>query len=120
METLKQYLARFNEAMVQVDDPYQDDSLALSQSAGMIEIKVQAEKHVEAEEDKEDRLLAKKAMPITHQQYHPGGVSRHEPRMEKYTPLKTTRAHILKEVYHLQLLDIPPPTLRQLDPSHDE
>ncbi|RDY12139.1 hypothetical protein CR513_03111, partial [Mucuna pruriens] len=30
--------------------------------------------------------------------------------VEKYTPLKATRAQILKEVYHLHLLDIPPPT----------
>ncbi|RDX99271.1 hypothetical protein CR513_17688, partial [Mucuna pruriens] len=31
-----------------------------------------------------------------------------------------SRAHILKEAYHLQLLDIPPPTQHQLGPSRDE
>ncbi|RDX93848.1 hypothetical protein CR513_23843, partial [Mucuna pruriens] len=47
-------------------------------------------------------------------------VSRHESCMEKYTPLKTSRAHILNEVYHLQLLDIPPPSQHQLGPSQDK
>ncbi|RDX96004.1 hypothetical protein CR513_21383, partial [Mucuna pruriens] len=64
-ETLKQYLACFNAAMVQVDDPDQklfdkvgpfSDSLTLSRSASMTEIRARAEKHVETEKDKEDHL----------------------------------------------------------------
>ncbi|RDX62683.1 hypothetical protein CR513_58957, partial [Mucuna pruriens] len=66
--------------------------------------------------------IGKKNSPESqaHPQYNPGGISRHEPRMEKYTPLKASKVHILKEVYHLQLLDIPPPTECQLDPSQSE
>ncbi|RDX72697.1 hypothetical protein CR513_47772, partial [Mucuna pruriens] len=41
-------------------------------------------------------------------------------RVEKYTLLKATRAKILKEVYHFQLLDIPPPTKWQIGPSWEE
>ncbi|RDX94600.1 hypothetical protein CR513_22994, partial [Mucuna pruriens] len=96
------------------------DSLALSRLASITEIKARAKKHVEAEEDKEDHLQAEKEMSVvgkksthgfqTNHQYNLGGVSWHEPHVKKYTPLKTSRAHILKEVYHLQPLNIPPPT----------
>ncbi|RDX86159.1 hypothetical protein CR513_32545, partial [Mucuna pruriens] len=52
----------------------------------------------------------------------PGRRSTHQAksRVEKYTPLKATRAQILKKVYHLQLLNISPPTIRQLGPSREE
>ncbi|RDX78553.1 hypothetical protein CR513_41153, partial [Mucuna pruriens] len=116
-EMLKLYLAHFNVAMVQVDDPDQkffikafhkglwadpfSNSLALSRSASMTKIRARVEKHVEAEEDKEDRLQAKRVISAiekknTHgfqanHQYIPGGV-------EKFTPLKTSRAHIRKFV----------------------
>ncbi|RDX91486.1 hypothetical protein CR513_26526, partial [Mucuna pruriens] len=66
-ETLKQYLARFNTAMVQIDDPDQkffvkafqkgfwvgsfSDSLALSRSASMTEIRARVKKHVELIQD---------------------------------------------------------------------
>ncbi|RDY01240.1 hypothetical protein CR513_15462, partial [Mucuna pruriens] len=78
-ETLKQYLARFNDTMVQVDDPDQkcfvkafqkglqvglfSDSLTLSRPTSMTEIRAQVEKHVEVEEDKEDHLLVEKELP---------------------------------------------------------
>ncbi|RDX64521.1 hypothetical protein CR513_56912, partial [Mucuna pruriens] len=101
-ETLKQYLARFNVAIIQVNDLDQKDSLALSRPTSMTEIQARAEKHVEAEEDKEDRI------------------SQREVCVEKYTSLKATRAQILKEVYHLHLLNIPPPIERQLGLSREE
>ncbi|RDX75073.1 hypothetical protein CR513_45096, partial [Mucuna pruriens] len=110
-------------------DPF-SDSLVVSQLTNTAEIKACTEKHVEIEEDKEDRLLEEKAMPVvkrkithefyTHQQYNPRRLRQHDPCVEKYTPLRMSRAHILKEVYHLQLLDIPPPMQHQLGPSHDE
>ncbi|RDY10174.1 hypothetical protein CR513_05349, partial [Mucuna pruriens] len=50
----------------------------------------------------------------------PGGTSQREVCVEKYTPFRTTRAQILKEVYHLHLLDIPPPTKWQLGTSLKE
>ncbi|RDX88256.1 hypothetical protein CR513_30179, partial [Mucuna pruriens] len=66
-ESLKSYLARFNNATVRVDDPNQkffvkafqkglrarlfSDALALKKPASMEEIRARAEKHVEVEED---------------------------------------------------------------------
>ncbi|RDY01231.1 hypothetical protein CR513_15469, partial [Mucuna pruriens] len=66
-ESLKSYLARFNNATVRVNDPDQNifikafqkglkassfsDSLALRRPTNMDEIRVRAEKHVEVEED---------------------------------------------------------------------
>ncbi|RDX88588.1 hypothetical protein CR513_29803, partial [Mucuna pruriens] len=66
-ESLKSYLARFNNATVRVDDPDQkffvkafqkglragpfSDALALRKPASMEEIHARAEKHVEVEED---------------------------------------------------------------------
>ncbi|RDX77844.1 hypothetical protein CR513_41963, partial [Mucuna pruriens] len=104
--------------------------VALSQPASTIEIRARAEKHVEVEEDNEDRLQAQRVISTVRKknahgfqanhQYIPGGVSRCKTRVEKFTPIKTSRAHILKEVCHLQLLDIPPPTQHQLGPSKDE
>ncbi|RDY09438.1 hypothetical protein CR513_06187, partial [Mucuna pruriens] len=96
MKMLEQYLVWFNTALVQVDDPNQNDSLALSRPASMTEIRARDEKHVEAEEDKEDQC----------------------PRVPDRP--QTSRAHILKEVYHLKLLNISPPTQRHLGPSLDE
>ncbi|RDX89754.1 hypothetical protein CR513_28482, partial [Mucuna pruriens] len=60
-ETLKQYLARFNATTIQGlrIGPF-SDSLALFRLVSMMEIRAQAEKHVEAKEDKEDRLQVEK------------------------------------------------------------
>ncbi|RDX91034.1 hypothetical protein CR513_27050, partial [Mucuna pruriens] len=71
-ESLKGYLACFNNATMRVDDPDQkffvkafqkglrvgqfSDALALRRSSTMEEIRAQAEKHVEAEEDQAERL----------------------------------------------------------------
>ncbi|RDX69607.1 hypothetical protein CR513_51254, partial [Mucuna pruriens] len=123
METLKQYLARFNATMVQVDDPDQkffikafqkglragpfSDSLALSRLSSMTEIRARAEKHVEAEEDKEDRLQVERVVPAFGKKNTHNFEASHQ-------------AHILKEVCHLKLLDIPPPTQRQIGPARDE
>ncbi|RDX61384.1 hypothetical protein CR513_60393, partial [Mucuna pruriens] len=73
-ENLKSYLARFNNATIWVNDldqkffvkPFQkvlrakqfSDALALRRSSSMEEIKAQAEKHIEAEEDLADRVKA--------------------------------------------------------------
>ncbi|RDX72942.1 hypothetical protein CR513_47524, partial [Mucuna pruriens] len=107
-----------------------NESLALSRPASMTEIRARAEKHVEAEEDKEDRLQAEKETPSVGKKITPGtqtqAVVSHQAApakkvcVEKYTMLRATRAQILKEVYHLRLLDIPPPTKRQLGPSREE
>ncbi|RDY14736.1 hypothetical protein CR513_00138, partial [Mucuna pruriens] len=51
-ESLKTYLARFNNAMVQVNDPDQKRPTSIG------EIRAQAEKHIEVEEDLADRLEA--------------------------------------------------------------
>ncbi|RDX92620.1 hypothetical protein CR513_25220, partial [Mucuna pruriens] len=100
------------------------NSLALSRPTSMIEIRTRVEKHVEAEEDKEDRLQAEKELLTVgkktasrvqaHQHYGLRGAGHMEARAEKYIPLKATRTQILKEVYHLHLLDMPPPTEQQL------
>ncbi|RDY10132.1 hypothetical protein CR513_05410, partial [Mucuna pruriens] len=103
------------------------DCLALSKPTSMSEIRAQTKKHVEAEEDKEDRLQAERGIPtmgkklvlrtLSRQQYNLGSSCQEKARVEKYTPLKVTKAQILREVYHLQLLDIPPPMERLLSPS---
>ncbi|RDX69002.1 hypothetical protein CR513_51941, partial [Mucuna pruriens] len=70
-ESLKNYLARFNNATVRVDDPDQkffvkafskglragpfSDALALRKPVNMEEIRARAEKHVEMEEDQYER-----------------------------------------------------------------
>ncbi|RDX85066.1 hypothetical protein CR513_33787, partial [Mucuna pruriens] len=69
-ESLKSYLARFNKATVQVDDPDQkffglkaspfSDALALRRPSSMDEIQAQAEKHVEMEDDQIERIGANK------------------------------------------------------------
>ncbi|RDX69535.1 hypothetical protein CR513_51349, partial [Mucuna pruriens] len=67
-----------------------------------MEIRARAKKHVEAKEAKENRLHAEKEISIVGKKDHswiPG------------PPL---------EVYHLHLLDIPPPTEWQLCPSQEE
>ncbi|RDX83778.1 hypothetical protein CR513_35280, partial [Mucuna pruriens] len=73
-ESLKGYLARFNNATMQVNDPDQtifvkafqkglradlfSDVLALRRPASMEEIRVRAEKHIEVEEDQAERMEA--------------------------------------------------------------
>ncbi|RDY00529.1 hypothetical protein CR513_16284, partial [Mucuna pruriens] len=71
-ESLKSFLARFNNVIVRVNDPDQkifiktfqkglkaspfSDSLALRRPTSMDEIRVRVEKHVEAEEDQAERM----------------------------------------------------------------
>ncbi|RDX80114.1 hypothetical protein CR513_39366, partial [Mucuna pruriens] len=123
-ETSKRYLARFNAATGLWTGPF-SDSLALSRLASMIEIRAKAEKHVEIEENKENRLQAERAVPAfgkknTHSfqashQYIPGEGSRQETRAEKFTPLKTSRTNILKEA-----IGHSTPTQCQMGPAWDE
>ncbi|RDY08998.1 hypothetical protein CR513_06708, partial [Mucuna pruriens] len=70
-ESLKSYLARFNNATVRVNDPdpkffikaFQkglraspfSDSLALKRPSSMVEIRARAEKHIEVEEDQAEQ-----------------------------------------------------------------
>ncbi|RDX87973.1 hypothetical protein CR513_30497, partial [Mucuna pruriens] len=138
-ETLKQYLVQFNGAMVQVDDLDQKFFVKAFQKGlreaplvtpSMNEIQARAKKYVEVEEDKEDRLQAEKELLAmgkkidsrvqAHQHYGLGGASQREACVEKYTSFKATRAQILKEVYHLHLLYIPPAIKQQLGPSREE
>ncbi|RDX98176.1 hypothetical protein CR513_18946, partial [Mucuna pruriens] len=86
-ESLKSYLARFNNATVQVNNSDQkffvkvihkglrvgqfSDALALRQLSSMEEIRRQAEKHIEAEEDLIDQLEAER-QPLAPQEPKPG------------------------------------------------
>ncbi|RDY12155.1 hypothetical protein CR513_03082, partial [Mucuna pruriens] len=128
-ESLKSYLARFNTATVRVNDPDQkffikafqkglraspfSDSLALKRPNSMAEIRTRAEKHIEVEEDQEERLAAER----TQNRGNEGRMalpkvetSRTEvARKDKYfTPLKEKRAQILREICHTRLLRFPP------------
>ncbi|RDY00628.1 hypothetical protein CR513_16166, partial [Mucuna pruriens] len=108
-ESLKQYLKHFNSAIVQVDDPNQkffvkafqkglragsfSDSLALTKLVSIEEIRARDEKHVEAEEDKEDWLTTKKKAtqgPQGKPQYQRGNNYQPDARVNHYTPLKIT------------------------------
>ncbi|RDX67651.1 hypothetical protein CR513_53441, partial [Mucuna pruriens] len=78
-ESLKSYLARFNNATICVNDPYQkffvkafqkglraeqfSGALALRRPSSMEEIKVHAKKHIEAEEDQAEQLEAERQPP---------------------------------------------------------
>ncbi|RDX69749.1 hypothetical protein CR513_51094, partial [Mucuna pruriens] len=55
-ESLKSYLARFSNATVRLKASPFSDSLALRRPTSMDEIRVRAEKHVEAEEDQAERM----------------------------------------------------------------
>ncbi|RDX77060.1 hypothetical protein CR513_42877, partial [Mucuna pruriens] len=77
-ESLKKYLARFNNATVRVDDPDQkffvkafqkglragpfSDALALRKPTNMEEIRARTEKHVEMEEDQLERRRSERKM----------------------------------------------------------
>ncbi|RDX74914.1 hypothetical protein CR513_45273, partial [Mucuna pruriens] len=137
-ESLKKYLACFNNVTIQVNDPNQfffceilqeSDSLALRQLASMGEIITKVEKHIEAEEDQADQIQTEqKVLVFTNKvDYSPSKKTHHNRQgnktnnvMTQFTPLKVGRSHIQRLVYHTQLLDIPPPTGCQLGSSWDE
>ncbi|RDX67750.1 hypothetical protein CR513_53333, partial [Mucuna pruriens] len=124
-KSLKDYLARFNTAIVRVNDPDQkffikafqkglragpfSDVLALRRPTSMEEIRVRAEKHIEVEEDQAERMEADNMHPKGKQvEEHP----KHNPARVKltkhhFTPLTERRAQILKEICHTRLLKFP-------------
>ncbi|RDX91616.1 hypothetical protein CR513_26377, partial [Mucuna pruriens] len=77
------------------------DSLALSQSASMTEIRVRTEKHVEAEEDKKDCLQAERAIPTIKKKNVHGFQTNHQSLSSPIIRHSTPMQH-------------------QLGPSHDE
>ncbi|RDX97870.1 hypothetical protein CR513_19310, partial [Mucuna pruriens] len=130
-ESLKSYLARFNNATIRVDNFNQkffvkafqkglragpfSDALALRREASMEEIRVRAEKHVEVEEDQAERLEAERvhgkkdttrlAQPTREhkQQTH----TRARDIKQHFTPLTEKRAQILREICYTSLLEFP-------------
>ncbi|RDX86382.1 hypothetical protein CR513_32293, partial [Mucuna pruriens] len=106
-ENLKGYLAMFNNAM-------SNDSLALRKPSSMEEIRTQAEKYIEAEEDLIHQLEAE------HQLGRHRAHARVGDEPVQFNHLKAKRAQILREVYHTQLLDFPPTIKRQLGFEREE
>ncbi|RDX70273.1 hypothetical protein CR513_50508, partial [Mucuna pruriens] len=130
-KSLKKYYACFNNAIVQVNDldpkyfvkAFQkglrvgqfSDSLALRRPASMGEIRVKVEKHIKVKEDQADKIRVERDIPTisskancTHsgKAHHRQG-SKPDAMTTQFTSFKLKRRHILKEVYHTQLLDIP-------------
>ncbi|RDX65934.1 hypothetical protein CR513_55364, partial [Mucuna pruriens] len=130
-ESLKKYLARFNNATVRVDDPDQkffvkafqkglragpfSDALALRKPTNMEEIRERAEKHVEMEEDQYERkkserkveLKMTKANNTAKEDKRPMLMKPREP-MQHFIPLNEKRAQIMHEICHTSLLEYPP------------
>ncbi|RDX65006.1 hypothetical protein CR513_56368, partial [Mucuna pruriens] len=136
-ESLKSYMARFNDATVRVNDPDQkflvkafqkglrvgpfSDALALQKPTSMEEICVRAEKHVEMEESRFEKRQAEhfskdgRPKPMRQRSLLIGG--RELPRRQdlevrheappKFTPLNEKKAHITREIYHTRLLNFP-------------
>ncbi|RDX65198.1 hypothetical protein CR513_56161, partial [Mucuna pruriens] len=129
-ESLKKYLARFNNATVRVDDPDQkffvkafqkglrarpfSDALALRRPINMEEIRARAEKHVEMEEDqyerrKSERKAERKEAKLTskvREDRQPMLVKPQE-QTQRFTPLNEKRAQIMHEICHTSLLEYP-------------
>ncbi|RDX86644.1 hypothetical protein CR513_32005, partial [Mucuna pruriens] len=114
-ESLKSYLARFNNATVQVDDPDLkffglkvgpfNDALALQRLASMEEIRARAEKH-EAERiqvQEGSKHLARGRPQAPKRQVH----GEHHAVLQHFTPLKEKKAQILREICHTKLLEFP-------------
>ncbi|RDX93068.1 hypothetical protein CR513_24711, partial [Mucuna pruriens] len=125
-ETLKSYLARFNNATVRVNDPDQkffmkafqkglrvgqfSDSLALRRPLSTEEIRTRVEKHIEVEEDQAERRSGIRDTQPT-QQTGQKGENKYPPKPKNYpltlTPLREKRAQILCNIYHTHLLKYP-------------
>ncbi|RDX69579.1 hypothetical protein CR513_51294, partial [Mucuna pruriens] len=121
-ESLKNYLARFNNATVRVDDPDQkffvkafqkglraapfSDALALRRPINMEEIRARAEKHVEMEEDQYERRKSKrkaerkevKLAGKARKDRRPMLAKPHE-QTQRFTPLNEKRAQIMHEIF---------------------
>ncbi|GAU42011.1 hypothetical protein TSUD_236780 [Trifolium subterraneum] len=153
---LKNYLARFNSATLRVTEPNEDifvmafekrlssgtfsEALTLRKANSMNEIRMRAEKHIEAEEiarEKGSREIRGKDQTTEDRRERMmkrlgrDGVlrnSRHEqrdrpereapprvnPREENFTPLTKRRSQILKEVMNTQIIKRPPPNPRPM------
>ncbi|RDY05580.1 hypothetical protein CR513_10568, partial [Mucuna pruriens] len=129
-EALKSYLARFNNATVRVNDPDQkffikafqkglragqfSDSLALRRPQSMEEIRAQAEKHIEVEEDQADRVEAERQLGTSDARSAQKGENKYQSKHKEYpqtlTPLREKRAQILRKIYHTNLLKYPKET----------
>ncbi|RDX70211.1 hypothetical protein CR513_50573, partial [Mucuna pruriens] len=130
-ESLKRYLARFNNATVRVDDPDQkffvkafqkglragsfSDALALRKPTNMEEIRARAEKHVEVEEDqlerrRSERKAEQKVVKTTNRGKEDKRPMLVKPREigQHFTPLNERRAQIMHEICHTSLLEYPP------------
>ncbi|RDY14487.1 hypothetical protein CR513_00444, partial [Mucuna pruriens] len=129
-ESLKKYLARFNNATVRVDDPNQkffvkafqkglragpfSDALALRKPMNMEEIRAREKKHVEIEEDQyERRRLERKAeqkatkvSSKVKEDKRPMLVKPSE-QTQHFTPLNEKRTQIMHEICHTSLLEYP-------------
>ncbi|RDX76108.1 hypothetical protein CR513_43944, partial [Mucuna pruriens] len=74
----------------------------------MEEIRTQAEKHIEADEDLADRLEAEHQPLISQEGLKRGnGIldpTQSDDNIQSFTPLKVKMIQILREVYHTQLL----------------
>ncbi|RDX61811.1 hypothetical protein CR513_59919, partial [Mucuna pruriens] len=136
-ESLKSYMARFNDATMRVNDPDQkffvkafqkglrvgpfSDALTLQKPTSMEEIRVRAEKHIEMEESRFEKREAghlsrdgrprpTRQRPLFIGSREPPRRQELEPRQEapaKFTPLKEKKAHIMREICHTQLLNFP-------------
>ncbi|RDX82515.1 hypothetical protein CR513_36686, partial [Mucuna pruriens] len=134
-ESLKSYMACFNDATAKVNDPDQKFfvkafqkglrvgpfSDALQKPTSMEEIRVRAEKHVEMEESRFEKREAKhlskegRPRPARERSLLIGGRELHrrqdlDRRHEippKFTPLKEKKARIMREIYHARLLNFP-------------
>ncbi|RDX78975.1 hypothetical protein CR513_40670, partial [Mucuna pruriens] len=129
-ESLKKYLARFNNATVRVDDPDQkffvkafqkglragpfSDALALRKPTNMEEIRTRVEKDVDMEEDqyerrKSERKAEQKATKVSSKvkdDKRPMPVKPCE-QTQYFTPLNEKRTQIMHEICHTSLLDYP-------------
>ncbi|RDY09256.1 hypothetical protein CR513_06396, partial [Mucuna pruriens] len=124
-ESLKSYLACFNNATVRVDDPNQkffvkafqkglragsfSGTLALRRSSSMEEIHAWAEKHVEAEEDQTERMEAKRAS--THKESKPPGQQSGDFKHQAYTRVREFRQNftpLTQKRIQIFLLEFPP------------
>ncbi|RDX65530.1 hypothetical protein CR513_55808, partial [Mucuna pruriens] len=115
-ESLKSYLARFNNAMVKVDDPNQkffvkafqkglragsfSNALALRKPVNMEEIRGRAKKHRRSDR-KDVRHLAK-----AKEDKHPM-LARANEHAQRFTPLIEKWTQILREICHTSLLEYP-------------
>jgi hypothetical protein len=155
-ESLKSYLARFNSATLKVTEPNEDifvmafekglssgtfsEALTLRKANSMNEIRMRAEKHIEAEEiarEKGSREIRGRDPPVEERRESMlkrlgrNGVPRNSkpergdrsereapPRVnswdENFTPLTKKRSQILKEVMSTQIIKRPPSNPRPM------